>query len=355
MKIAIFGGSFDPIHKGHISIAKETINELKLDKIFFVPAFISPFKNKSVRSSEDRLNMIKLVLEEKMEVSDFELKRKSTSYTFETVKYFKQKYPNDELFLIIGSDNLPKLNKWKNIDFIEQNIQIVVAKRSKNFNKINAKKYNAIILKNKIFEQSSTKYRSGNLSLVEKAVQDYIGKHNLYMKEIIDSTLSIKRARHCHYAGEFARQIAKANNLDHIKAATAANWHDICKELDREKHIKWIKNYMHKSVPEHEFHQNSGAIWLKHFYLMPDEEIIHAIQIHTTLSLELNWLDKVTYIADKICRGRAWEGIEKLRKLAMEDYEKAFKEIVKLTYKQLQLKDAYLTQEGREIYEKWSN
>jgi len=112
MKIAIFGGSFNPVHKGHISIAEHAIAELGLDKLFFVPAYSSPFKTKvKYVDAQHRINMLKLELPEKAEVSEFETNRKSTSYTIDTVKYFKQKYPNDEIFLIIGSDNVYKLNK----------------------------------------------------------------------------------------------------------------------------------------------------------------------------------------------------------------------------------------------------
>jgi nicotinate-nucleotide adenylyltransferase len=112
MKIGIYGGAFNPIHKGHIKIAKHVIEFLALDKLIFVPSFKGPFKkNIELVSGEDRINMIELVLEDKMEVSPFEINRKGVSYTIDTIKYFKNKYKEDELFLIIGSDNLAKLNK----------------------------------------------------------------------------------------------------------------------------------------------------------------------------------------------------------------------------------------------------
>ncbi|RTZ68853.1 MAG: nicotinate (nicotinamide) nucleotide adenylyltransferase [Tenericutes bacterium] len=112
MNIGIFGGSFNPIHKGHLAIAKEAIKELNLDKLFFVPNFKSPFKTSiKYADPEHRVAMIDLVKPNKSEVSKFEINRKGISYTFETVDYFKQKFPDDNLYLIIGSDNLYKLHK----------------------------------------------------------------------------------------------------------------------------------------------------------------------------------------------------------------------------------------------------
>ena len=140
MKICLFGGSFNPIHKGHIKIAKEAIKQLDLDELIFIPCQKNPFKKDiNYASGEDRKKMIELVLEDKMSISDFEIKRQGISYTIDTVKYFKNKYPNDELYLLIGSDNLLKLSKWKDIDEISNLIQIVVFKREKEINKTNIK------------------------------------------------------------------------------------------------------------------------------------------------------------------------------------------------------------------------
>ena len=112
MKIGIYGGAFNPIHKGHIKIAEYAINFLDLDKLIFVPSFKGPFKkNIDLISGEERIKMIELVLQDKMIISAFEVNRKGVSYTIDTIKYFKNKYKNDELFFILGSDNLTKLNK----------------------------------------------------------------------------------------------------------------------------------------------------------------------------------------------------------------------------------------------------
>lgn len=112
MKIGIYGGSFNPIHNGHIKVAETAMKDMNLDKLFFVPAFKSPFKSKvKYAPIEDRIEMINIVKPENTEVSLFEANRKGVSYTIDTVRHFKLKYPDAELFLIIGSDNVYKLNK----------------------------------------------------------------------------------------------------------------------------------------------------------------------------------------------------------------------------------------------------
>lgn len=113
-KIALFGGSFDPIHKGHIEIAKEAVKALCLDEVIFIPSGISPHKAGLTASNEDRYNMVCLALEneEKLSVSDFEIKKETKCYSFETVKEFKKLYPSCELYFIIGDDQYEKFTTW---------------------------------------------------------------------------------------------------------------------------------------------------------------------------------------------------------------------------------------------------
>lgn len=362
MKIGLFGGSFNPVHKGHIKIAEFACEKLKLDKIIFIPTAISPFKkNNIVASSEDRVNMLNLALKDfkyKHEVSLFEIKRAGISYTFETVRYFKMKYPNDELFFIIGSDLLNKFNKWEYAEEITKTCKFVVYKRSSNFNKTNAKKYNMLILNNPLLEESSTAVRQGNLEYVPQEVNEYIGKNYLYAKEIIHSVLSAKRAKHCVAAGEFAAKLAKTVKYDAKVAYYAGLFHDICKELEEQESRRFISQfnldgYNEKLFPRHKLHQTCGALWVKYIYMNDREDIFNAIYVHTTLSLELSILDKIIFIADKICDGRAFEGVQKLRKLALENFEEGFKEVVKRAYEYNLSKGIKFDIEQEKIYQKW--
>lgn len=339
MRIGIFGGSFDPIHKGHIKIAEIAIKELNLDKLFFVPAYISPFKtNKNIVSAEHRINMINLVKPEKTEICDFEIKRNNPSYTIDTVKYLKNKYKEDNLFLIIGSDNINLLHKWKDIDEIASLVKIAVFRRTKNINKTNIKKYNCLLLQNSIYEYSSTEFKKGYLDTVDDKVINYIGENKLYSKELVHNMLSAKRAKHCVATAEFATSLAKSVGYDAKKAYFAGLFHDIAKEWDLNKSLEFIRSILGEevNVPKHELHQISGSLWVKYIYKINDEDITHAIRVHTTMNengvSKLNTLDKIIYIADKICMGRKFPGIQKLREIVHEDLNKGFALVVKKTY-----------------------
>ena len=353
MKIGIFGGSFNPIHKGHIGVAKEAMEELGLDKLIFVPAYKSPFKSKiKYEDAEHRVQMIELVKPENSEVSKFEINRKGTSYTIDTVRYMKQQYPNDELFLLIGTDNLYKLHKWRNIDEISELVKIAVFRREGSWSKENIKRFECKLLNNKIYDFSSTGLRNGHFENVSKEVAEYIGKHRLYVSDIMLGMLEPVRHKHSKTAGDYAAKYAKVLGYDANKAWFAGSVHDITKSMPKEWHREFLERKGHFDVPDHLLHSMSGYYWLRDVYNIKDEEILNSIWKHTTLAMELDDLDKIVYAADKLCEGRRFEGIQSLRKLILEDFDEGFKQIVSITHQHLKEKRD-LSPEQEEIYMKW--
>lgn len=132
MKIGLFGGTFDPVHDEHVKIVTTAIAELNLDKVIVLPVYVSPFKDRADTSSEeDRLNMVRLAFDgiERVEVSDYEIKKAAVSYTSETVTYFKKLYKKDDLYFIMGEDSLKTFRKWNRPDVIVKNAEIVVCGR----------------------------------------------------------------------------------------------------------------------------------------------------------------------------------------------------------------------------------
>ena len=360
-KIGIFGGSFNPIHKGHIQIAKEAIKFLNLDKLIFVPCQKNPFK-KDYEYADGflRKEMIELVLEEKMEVSTFEIERKGISYSIDMIKYFRNIYKNDELFLLIGSDNLTKLPKWKDIDEISQISQIVVFKRDHNINKTNIKKYNCLLLNNQIYSESSSEFFKGNFNMVDKKVLNFIGYKKIYFEQILKNTLKEKRFLHSLHARDFAIQLAKTSKYEDVaKAGFAAMVHDIAKNLANDypqKARKLIQQYEPKKVEieDYKLHQEAGYVILKYIFNVEDD-ISHAVRIHTSLDFQMNQLDKIVYLADKLCQGRKYDGIQEVRKLTFENLEKGFKKVIEQTIKFNLNKDIVFNREQQEIYDYWLN
>jgi len=134
VRIGVLGGTFDPIHNGHLRLAIEAKEQLSLDKILFVPAYIPPHKlnYNDKKNSKIRLQLIKktLVPFSKLDVIDYEIKKKGISYTIDTVMYLKQKFgKNQKYFFLLGSDWTGKLNTWKDIDLLKKEITFVMVKR----------------------------------------------------------------------------------------------------------------------------------------------------------------------------------------------------------------------------------
>jgi len=132
MKIGILGGSFNPVHIGHLILADEAKEKLGLEKIIFVPVALAPHKdNSDIAPAEDRLRMLKLAIRGNrgFKVSDIETRRPGRSYTIDTLKELKKKYRRDELYFIIGSDLLNYLADWKDIREVIKMVKFVAATR----------------------------------------------------------------------------------------------------------------------------------------------------------------------------------------------------------------------------------
>ncbi len=196
MKIGLFGGSFNPIHNGHIHLAKSIKDTFNLNKIIFIPSKKSPHKsNEEYVSNEHRLNMCRLAIQDipNFEVSNFEISRDTISYTIYTVRYFKSIYPNDELYLLIGSDMLLSFDTWKNFKEIMQNVTLAVVSRENGDMSALQEKANELSKYGKILiasvqpiEVSSTDIRKNirfnkdySCNLNKKVVQ-YIKSNGLY-------------------------------------------------------------------------------------------------------------------------------------------------------------------------------
>ena len=161
MKIGLFFGSFNPIHNGHLIIANHILNEAGVDKIWFIVSPQNPFKQAdSLLNNYDRLHMVGKAIEndQRMKASDIEFNLPKPSYTVTTLAYLKEKYPDHEFVIIIGSDSFQNLNKWKNYDVIIKNYQLIIYKRP-GFEIINNIGANVLIMDAPLLEISATYIR----------------------------------------------------------------------------------------------------------------------------------------------------------------------------------------------------
>jgi len=182
-KIGIYGGTFDPIHHGHLILAREAREKLEFDKIIFVPAAASPLKEPPRASAALRLEMLQAAIkgEEGFVVDDCEIRRPAPSYSIDTVLQIRERDPNTELFWLIGADNLGDLNKWHRVAELKQLAQFVVLDRG--CSELERQIYpviqsnidiSATEIRNRVASGRSIRY------LVPSAVEEIIRRENLY-------------------------------------------------------------------------------------------------------------------------------------------------------------------------------
>lgn len=344
MKIAIFGGSFNPIHIGHLKIAKTAL--VKYEKVIFVPTFISPFKLDDASRFEarplDRLNMVNLATKNdaRFEVESFEILKETSSFTIETVRYIYKKRLDLEgkLALIIGSDSLSSIQKWKNYEELLNLCDFIVARRGNEEIKCTEISYK--LLPNIMEPTSSSlireRIKKGEewKSLVPKEVASYIEDNGLYTldAETIENLirnvfsyakahLSEKRFLHSIRVAEMAETLAVSypNLLVFPRLAYLAGIaHDITKEESNFWQEATI-NEAGETLDEIEknnlrlVHGKTSAIILQKQFGIRYKSLLDAIRHHTLTHPNLDELGKMLYIADKIELGR--NGVEYIREL----------------------------------------
>lgn len=193
MRLGVFAGSFNPVHIGHEKIANLLLKDNIIDKIIIIPTNEKYHLKNNLLTFENRYNMLKIAFENKNIIIS-EIEKEKYHYTFENIKILKELYKNDELYLIIGADNLFELKEWKNYEFLLDNCKFIVFSR----NNLNVSGYinkhftnyaNKFIIKEQIDNISSTFIRErikNKLSVNEylnKCVLTYIKENNLYSKE----------------------------------------------------------------------------------------------------------------------------------------------------------------------------
>jgi nicotinate-nucleotide adenylyltransferase len=132
MRLGIFGGTFDPVHIGHLVIAQVALEEAELDQVLFVPAGVNPLKvGSKTTDGRHRLEMVRLAIADhpQFAVTDWELRQTGPSYTVHTLEYIRSRHPDDELFFIIGADNLHLLPKWRSAERIAELATILALTR----------------------------------------------------------------------------------------------------------------------------------------------------------------------------------------------------------------------------------
>ena len=374
-RIGIYGGSFNPPHIGHVSAAAWAVDVLGLSKMLVIPCNISPGKPDSETgvSNQQRLEMLQLSIDgqDKLEVCQMELHRGGVSYTCDTILDLRQKYPEQELVLCMGSDAFAHFEDWKDIDTIIQNASLAVFYRGKRsddtaqvqarLETMGAKIY---VVDNPVTQISSTQLRrllafQCASPFLHPAVEIYIQSNGLYgtdrdlrnlpmaeLESVVVSLLKPNRVAHVLGCRDTAVEMAKRWGADETDAARAGILHDITKALDGPLQLTLCSEYgiildkFSESNPK-TLQALTGSLVAERIF-GENKAVVDAIRWHTTGKANMNLLQKIIYVADYMEPNRDFPGVEQLRHLAFTDIDGALQLGLEMTL-------SMLREQGREI------
>ena len=358
MRIGVYGGTFNPIHRGHLTAARAAADALGLEKVLLIPDNLPPHKALPAGSAtgEDRLEMCRLTAGEVpgMEVLDLELRRSGPSYTSDTLAELHAQYPDDELWLLVGSDMFLSLQEWHEPERTLSLAGIAAFHRTRgdeterfaqqkaNLEQIYGARV-ALLENPDVVEISSTELRvqlaqGRGRSFLTEAVCGYVLRRGLYgthadlkhltpeeLRPIALSFLKPKRMPHVLGTEHEAAVLARRYGADVTSARIAALLHDCTKKLSMEEQLALCEQYG-IALDELErknlklLHAKTGAAIARDLFGVSDE-IYWAIYWHTTGKADMTKLEKVIYLADYIEPSRDFPGVEKLRRAVHADLE----------------------------------
>ena len=295
--IILFGGSFDPVHYGHLHMAKQALEQRNADAVYFIPNQQSPFKKKNT-SFSDRFKMLELATrhEDRFVVSDIEGAFEGPSYAIDTVKTLIKRYPNTSFDFLIGDDQIERLAEWRDFEKLNELLTFIVYGR-------NDASHEYPVINGPKIQTSSTAIRTGVSCQTPKAVLRYMTENNLYIDEILRHTLSKPRYEHVLRVCDLGIELAKTHHLDVKRVETACMWHDLYRECKETRHLV-PQSYQDK--PQAFDHAYLAADTLSRHYYYSDKHVLKAIRHHVN-GQATNDIAKVLFIADKCERGRKYD------------------------------------------------
>lgn len=350
MRIALLGGSFDPIHTGHLQLARMFAKQLSLDRVLLMPTSVPPHKLRSTMApAQDRLAMCRLAVEGDplFEVSDLEIARGGASFTADTLDTLTKQSPSVQWYLITGADMFLTLGSWWRFADIARMAVLCAAPRDgadaarlrEYARRLEEKGARCVIAGQPVMPVSSTAIRQ-RIAQGEPAgdwlpakVEDYIARKGLYkdgrtmstmmtdeqFTDIIKGRLSEKRFHHSLEVAKEARRLAEKYGADPARAYTAGLLHDILKDTAPDAQLQILKDFdilqddVEKQAPKL-WHAHSGAVFIRHVLGVQDDEIVSAVRYHTTARAGMSLLEKVLYLADFTSADRDYPDVDEMRR-----------------------------------------
>ncbi len=362
MRIGIFGGSFDPVHIEHVRLVECAVEELQLDKLFVMPAFVPPHKKgKALAAEQDRLAACRAAFAHipKVEVSGYEIHKRGTSYTFETCRYFKEKYDPCELYFLVGTDMLRDFPSWKNPEDILLTATLAVCARAEE--KGWEERERAAFVNRFGIDFVTVSYQGKNVSstLVRallaagEDVSGYVGERvakllnerGTYALNGVKEALALEkplRKAHTLRVAKLAAELAQKHKIDEKKTLAAALLHDCAKNVPPNSPL--LKGFvLDETVPPAVMHQFAGAYLAEKKFGVKDEDVLNAVRYHTSGRPNMSPLEKIVFLADLLEEERCYPGVERLRALLYKDIDECLLAALEETIN-------YLQRDGKEVY-----
>lgn len=358
-KMGLFGGSFDPIHQGHVDMALRLAESLDLDGVLLMPTFVPPHKiRETMASAEHRLKMCRLVAQQhpQLQVSDLELTRGGASFTVDTLSELWKLYPDTKWYLITGADMFVTLCTWHRFEDIAKMAVLCTIPREgtdttlleEYADRLRSLGAECYVDSRPVTAVSSTQIREGIVEgkpmdgLVPPLVLKYIADNELYRQksgmdvrtrddqfiEIIRTRLSDYRFRHSLCVAQEARRLANLYGADADKAYTAGILHDIMKDTDANTQRQIFVDYgiLLDDVEQGStmlWHARSGEVFIRNILGVKDEDILSAVRYHTTGRANMSLLEKVVFVADFTSADRDYPDVDVMRRKADESLDDA--------------------------------
>ena len=382
-RIGIFGGTFNPVHMGHLRAAQYARQALQLDKVLMIPAFRMPHKDIPADDPTpwQRLEMLRLATAScsGLVPCDLEVNRESISYTWETVEQVHRQYPDAKLYLLLGPDCYEKIDQWKNCQSIFSGAALAVlcrgekdelariAATQQGLQELGAE---TVVLENPVTAIASSDLRRliafGCVpEQLPEEVAQYICDHGFYgcgrdyknlsidaLEQVALSLLKPSRMAHVRGCKETAVALARKYGANETDAARAALLHDVTKALDGPLQLTLCRAYgtmldaFSANNPK-TLHALTGSLVAERIF-GENAAVVEAIRWHTTGKKDMDLLEKIIYVADYMEPNRDFPGVETLRDLAYTDIDKALKLGLQMTLDMLRQQQRQISPQSQE-------
>ncbi len=347
-RCGLFGGTFDPIHNGHVALIRTLVKELALDTVVLMPTAQPPHKLKNgMASAAHRLEMCRLATVDCpfVTVSDWEIQKGGASFTVDTLCHLNETYPDTEWYLFVGADMFLSIDTWFRFSDIARLAVLCAVPRDgvtredlcEKAAQLQTLGCRTVVADMTAVDVSSTLLReraARGESLGEwlpPAVEAYIMEHELYQTvsgapatdeqiiEILRGRLKPGRFAHSLAVAEEAERLAARYGADVGEARTAALLHDIMKNTPPDTQLQLLAQYgvamsdVERGA-EKLYHAMSGAAFAEHVLGVTDRDVLNAVRYHTTARAGMSILEKVLYLADFTSADRDYDDVDEMRR-----------------------------------------